>query len=713
MHEERLLQLLREKDLAAFAQLIDESKRLVETIVFQYGIEPNDVADVVLEIFHNFYQKIDRLEPGKLSVWLFQQTFKILKGYKDKITSKKEDLLTIEKQYGYYIENRRQMLLHACLRDIDSKSKQPLILNYFYNKSIEEISTILNTSVEATQTRLKRGEDLLKGKYENVIHQEVPYHHDERNLNEQLRELNYYYMCLPEFVDKQDILLRLEKIMASHKWKKILPTTIVIIGFLVFSIITVRYIQEENDKQAFLEQQETKEQEKQKEDISNPEDKQVKLDPEIVKHLDKAKETLKTELGMEDISELTSIQMIEIMLKEVKINNPDNEEFVRRHQIEYIDMQLTPPSIAKENLLNPDKRDEKFMTYLYTLTQYEGDFQEYLDSLLMEINVPIEDYEVLVSFQDDVTSYDGPNKIKDFMQTLNKQGHYLTRISENDKVSVLIDYLQVKNDVIEAGYNDGYLAYLELVIKHGNQYYQTDWKEDVDILLEFESLLTNYGHHYSKTFKEFIISEINANLYSLLWAGLRPLQEEDRQVYYQFLEENRDSVFWDIINTAVEEYEANEWMETIHPPDLTYVKALFDKRFGNITLANFDFVRRWPLETNSIVIYKELKENFDQSRLVDLSPLEMVSLYDYASGKDDNEVYNALWALKTLPDDEDLDFNELRRHSIEYVFTEYPSENNALVHLADWNLDHVTSIELIKENNIWQVAWIYKNNSSK
>src|SRR5690606_151082 len=115
---------------------------------------------------------------------------------------------------------------------------------------------------------------------------------------------------------------------------------------------------------------------------------------------------------------------------------------------------------------------------------------------------------------------------------------------------------------------------------------------------------------------------------------------------------------------------------------------------------------------NSIVIYKELQENFDPSQLVDLSPLEMVSLYDYASGKDEGKVYNSLKALKTFPEDTDLNLIELRRHSSEYVFTEYPSENNAIVHLADWNLEHVTSVELIKDNNIWQVAWIYKNNTS-
>lgn len=714
VHEEQLVQLLKGKDLEAFEQLIDKYKRLVEKIAFQYGIEPNEITDVVQEVFCNFYRKMEQLEPGQLSVWVFQQSFLSLKDYHNKDVSKNEDLSSVERRYGYYIENKREMLLQYCLRELDNKWKQPIILLHFYNQTFEEISVILKINVDTVRSRLQRGEELLKEKYEKILHEVLQVNSYEKDLRELLGEINYYYERLPSLVNKQDILMRIEKIKASHKWKKLLPTAVGIIGLLLFSTFTVKYIQDESDQQAFQEQQKTEEREIQSEADSNPEVQQVELDPELVEHLNQAKEQLATELEMEDVNGLISTQMIEMVLKDMLRNYPDNREFIQSHQKEFIDKELTPPSVAKKNLLKPDKRDEKFMTYLYTLSKYEGNFQGYLDNLLLELNIPIEEYDSIVSSQDHLTNYDGPEKLKELIQTLQKQGYYLTRNSEYDKVTVEIDFVQVKENVEQAGFNPGYLKYLDFTIDYGDQFHTKAWDEHDEILLELESILVDYGHFYSETIKEYIISDINTNLHYLIWGNTRPkpLPEEDRQVFYQFLEENPDSVFWDVFHTAVQEYEASEWMETIYPPDFTYIKALFDERFGTIKLANFELNRRWPKEMNSIVIYKELQENFDPSQLVDLSPLEMVSLYDYASGKDEGKVYNSLKALKTFPEDTDLNLIELRRHSSEYVFTEYPSENNAIVHLADWNLEHVTSVELIKDNNIWQVAWIYKNNSS-
>lgn len=95
--------------------------------------------------------------------------------------------------------------------------------------------------------------------------------------------------------------------------------------------------------------------------------------------------------------------------------------------------------------------------------------------------------------------------------------------------------------------------------------------------------------------------------------------------------------------------------------------------------------------------------------LLEENPMEIVSLYAYASARRDTDTMSSLITSEELLDSEEesLEWFELR-NSGAYALTEYQTEDSAVVFIVNWEGDPYFTINLDKDNGVWKITQIHK-----
>lgn len=194
-------------------------------------------------------------------------------------------------------------------------------------------------------------------------------------------------------------------------------------------------------------------------DLDNEEDNQG-LDPELKAYLEEAKERLAAELRIEDIDTFPTVTMVEGLLSDLN----SNSSYYHDDTKEYIEMLLQSPSSLKANL-DPNAIDSEdyLLQYFYLVSNYEYSFQEYLNRLLLDYDISIDDYESIMSLQEEASSYEGPEKIIEFIDVLGEQGYILTRASENAALTVKFSIENLIQYMEQIGYSEAYIAYMKYI----------------------------------------------------------------------------------------------------------------------------------------------------------------------------------------------------------------------------------------------------------
>jgi RNA polymerase sigma factor (sigma-70 family) len=702
MHEDVLIKLLRDKEQSAFEYLIDQYKPIIEKFVFQYGVDPKRISEVVQEVFVRIAYKLDRFEQVPLSIFIYQIMIHTLKDddRKQKKFQKVSGTNDDTGQYGYFFEKDEHISKQITLHKMNSKYKLPLIFHHFYDKTSDEISTILKTNDANLSKLLKQGEKLLVDKHQMGV---VPY--QGKSLYDSLGEMRYSYERIPEFANKQEIIARIVHAKKSKRWKKHLPLFGAVLGLFLFATFGLNYIQEQKkmELKAAQEEEEASKREAAEVDVTTePEEVVYELDPEIVEYLEKAIENFAVEIGLEDVNNFPVVQNVRLMIDELK-RSPGMFGGEVDSTKEYIDWMLTLPTTHLEKLESPSiVGPESFMHLLNISFMYEMEFQGYLEQLITPISV--DDYDTIVELQDSPEKYTGPVELKKLLQILNEQGYLINRNSEYGYLTVKLDYEELKDKLVNKGYGDAYLSYVDYSV---NQYAidWSDWKELKSNLLDVEVLINQYSDEYDEEFLGYLYNDLvnNLNQYLGIWNGQETVSEEEKEEYYRFLEDNPDSIYWNIINDTLLEWEENDWKRKQDYIAFNQVRFLFDDKYKNVKYEDIVERNRWPIMDNTGVIYKEYSSSLDSNLLVEMNPLETVSLFAYAFDKEDESTYTLL-VTSEKPSEELQDKWSKIRNSSGFVLTEYTSENTAIVYFTDWEGDLLTSYDLIKENSIWKIS---------
>lgn len=166
------LRLLCSGDKAAFAEFVNEYQQVVFLCCKTLGLNETEAEDVASETFLAAYQNLSKFRgQSKLSTWLWKIAY-----YKaiDYIRKNRRDLGRLDEldeqladkkisQVAAELENKeRSQIVWDTVRSLPGNWSIAMLLYYRENKSIIEISKIMNKRQGAVKTYLFRGRKKLK-----------------------------------------------------------------------------------------------------------------------------------------------------------------------------------------------------------------------------------------------------------------------------------------------------------------------------------------------------------------------------------------------------------------------------------------------------------------------------------------------------------------------------------------------------------------------
>ena len=165
-------------DKECFACLVERYERKIKTYVKRItGASDETVEDIVQEVFIKVYVNIDKFDRSKkFSSWIYriahnQAVNKFLYEKRRRMESftysEKGELLTIIKdnEQEPWIKMQQVNLheqLHSALSQVSRGYQDVIVMNYFHEKTYQEIARELGRPTNTIGTMLNRGKKLLK-----------------------------------------------------------------------------------------------------------------------------------------------------------------------------------------------------------------------------------------------------------------------------------------------------------------------------------------------------------------------------------------------------------------------------------------------------------------------------------------------------------------------------------------------------------------------
>ncbi|MFV0517461.1 MAG: RNA polymerase sigma factor [Aminipila sp.] len=150
---------------AALINFIEENQKSIYRLAYSYVKSQDTALDMVQEsIFKAIksYEKIENIDSVKSWFYriLVNTCLDELRRSKRMITTSPEDIP--EEVDDGLNQKAEYMVLHNALESLDTKTKTVIVLRYFEDMKISDISNILEENINSVKSRLYRGLKMLK-----------------------------------------------------------------------------------------------------------------------------------------------------------------------------------------------------------------------------------------------------------------------------------------------------------------------------------------------------------------------------------------------------------------------------------------------------------------------------------------------------------------------------------------------------------------------
>ncbi len=164
-------------DTAAYSYLVNRYSDMVYSIALKILVNPSDAEDLSQEVFISAYQSLkDYRGSSKFSTWLYRITFN--KAISKLRKTRYEVFTDNEKHFELWGGNRviqeldneeeKVKVLEEAIRQLSADEQLLVVLYYFEEQSVEEISVIMRMSVSNVKVKLFRVRKRLKEMIEKV-----------------------------------------------------------------------------------------------------------------------------------------------------------------------------------------------------------------------------------------------------------------------------------------------------------------------------------------------------------------------------------------------------------------------------------------------------------------------------------------------------------------------------------------------------------------
>jgi RNA polymerase sigma factor (sigma-70 family) len=161
-------------DRDAFCQIVDRYQNLLCSLAYSSVGQVQLSEDLAQETFIEAWKSLANLEdPNKLKAWLcgilrfrvsahFRKSSKQPSDLADEYTQDNEVVDQNSELEQKHINQQQQDLMWQVLSEIDETYREPLVLFYRQQQSIEKVASELDLSTDTVKQRLSRGRKLLK-----------------------------------------------------------------------------------------------------------------------------------------------------------------------------------------------------------------------------------------------------------------------------------------------------------------------------------------------------------------------------------------------------------------------------------------------------------------------------------------------------------------------------------------------------------------------
>ena len=156
-------------DAEAFEELLFKEEKILYYKALSYVGKKEDALDAIQETAYNAFLAIPKLRnPEYFSTWLFRilirECYKLLKKREEMIAYEENELLKrLERNHDNEIESFH---LSEALSKLNWAYQTSIILFYYHDLSIKEISEIMEKPVGTVKTYLRRAKKQLKSELE-------------------------------------------------------------------------------------------------------------------------------------------------------------------------------------------------------------------------------------------------------------------------------------------------------------------------------------------------------------------------------------------------------------------------------------------------------------------------------------------------------------------------------------------------------------------
>ncbi len=161
-----LIDEVKKGNLVAFNKVVELHKNPVFHFCLKMLSNREEAEEVAQDVFVIVYKKIKSFEgKSKFTTWLYRITYNecISRIRRNKKTEKLHDidehayqLPVMEKAYHSMDHDFRAKVLNRSMDELDEESRTIILLFYYHEKSVNEISEVLRLSVTNVKTKLFR-----------------------------------------------------------------------------------------------------------------------------------------------------------------------------------------------------------------------------------------------------------------------------------------------------------------------------------------------------------------------------------------------------------------------------------------------------------------------------------------------------------------------------------------------------------------------------